>query len=853
MIGQTISHYTIAEKLGEGGMGVVYKAHDLTLDRDVALKFLPRDVSSSPEERARFIHEAKAASALDHPNICTIYETGETPDGQLFIAMGYYEGQSVSRKIEQGRLDMGEAVFIAIQAAEGLSAAHEMAIVHRDIKSSNIIVTGKGQVKILDFGLAHKSGLSKLTKTGSTVGTAAYMSPEQARGEKLDARSDLWSLGVVLYEMITGKQPFRGEHEMAVLYSVVNEQPQPVQTFVPDASPELIHILRRALEKEPSERYQSAADMLIDLRRLKKDTSRVGFPPVGGQRKRIFARNLKMLLSVLGLVIVAAVGSFLFWPRTESLNPDFTTKWIKLPFKTFAGTSISPDGNWIVFSARRDLRVVNAAGGDARQLTSDSIPSGGTDISPDGTTIVYHSAPSGIINQICTVPLMGGRRRVICSGDSVNSPKWSPDGKRVGCLALFGNGNAAFRTMNPDGSDLRDEFVDSIGLKEDNTRAFAWSPDGRSVAWVRSLTPTHSEIVIRDLVNHREFPLLSDTNFKSELCWANNDFLIYTASEGEEMNLWAMPVTGGTPTRLTKGMGFIADPTLSRDGKKLVFQKQQEIGHLWRAFTDGSLRREEVYSTENYLQFPDISPDGNHFCVGMAPLVSGPVQLVVMNRDGSDPWQITSQNAWHLRPKWSMDGDMIAYDSRAIGAPNDSSKVYVINPFGPGAPRYVGLGYAPTWADSVTIEVTLNRNTWRYYLDGRPAHQFAAESIFARTFPNGRYVYVQDNHRKAILAHEHPRVCRIEDWDNVKGPKNAIELPWVVGNYWRNHDALYGRVGYNIFRVSFDNWKSETLRVNIENIDTLNFFVRTTRDGEEMVYKTAERTNKLGVIENLFR
>ena len=171
-------------------------------------------------------------------------------------------------------MDVEEAIVIAIQIAEGLQAAHEQGIVHRDIKSSNIVVSSKGQVKILDFGLAHKSGLSKLTKTGSTVGTAAYMSPEQARGEKLDHRSDLWSFGVVLYEMVTGKLPFRGEHEMAILYSVVNTEPQPIQESVPDASPELVHIIRRALEKDPKERYQSASDMLIDLRRLKKDTSK---------------------------------------------------------------------------------------------------------------------------------------------------------------------------------------------------------------------------------------------------------------------------------------------------------------------------------------------------------------------------------------------------------------------------------------------------------------------------------------------------------------------------------------------------------------------------------------------------
>jgi len=326
MIGQTISHYKILEKLGEGGMGVVYKAHDTKLDRDVALKFLPHEVSLSDEERNRFIHEAKAASALEHSNICTIHEVGDTPDGQMFIVMGYYEGISLNKKIQKGRLDLEEAVGIAIQIAEGLQAAHEKGIVHRDIKSGNIIITEKGQVKILDFGLAHKSGLSRLTRTGTTVGTAPYMSPEQAQGGKIDHRTDLWSLGVVLYEMIAGKLPFKGEHEAAILYSVVNEQPQPIETSVSEASHELIHIISRALEKDPAERYKTAEDMLIDLRRLKKETSRAGFPPVCGSRKKAGGIRNKLLLIVGGVILLGIAGYLLTMKSGVGINPEIVVR-----------------------------------------------------------------------------------------------------------------------------------------------------------------------------------------------------------------------------------------------------------------------------------------------------------------------------------------------------------------------------------------------------------------------------------------------------------------------------------------------------------------------------------------------
>jgi serine/threonine protein kinase/Tfp pilus assembly protein PilF len=269
MIGQTVSHYKILEKLGGGGMGVVYKAQDTRLDRPVALKFLPPDLTRDPEAKERFIHEAKAASALQHANICTIHDI-EEHDGQLFIVMDCYEGETLKKRIDRGLLKIEEALDIAVQIAQGLQKAHEKGIVHRDIKPANILITTDDVAKIVDFGLAKLTGRSVLTKSGTTVGTAPYMSPEQARGEQVDQRTDIWSLGVVMYEMVTGRLPFAAEYAEAIMYRILHEEPQAITSLRSNVPMELERIVKKAIAKNPEERFQNTGDILVDLKSLRK-------------------------------------------------------------------------------------------------------------------------------------------------------------------------------------------------------------------------------------------------------------------------------------------------------------------------------------------------------------------------------------------------------------------------------------------------------------------------------------------------------------------------------------------------------------------------------------------------------
>ncbi len=332
--GKTVAgKYEVIEELGRGGMGLVYKARDLRLDRIVALKFLPSGLTRDLEARERFVHEAKTASALDHNNICTIYEIGETEDERIYIAMAFYEGESLKDKIERGPLGQGLVLDLVVQIAQGLTKAHEKGIIHRDIKPANVIITEDGVAKIVDFGLAKLSGQGRLTQTGKTMGTVAYMSPEQAKGEPVDHRTDIWSFGTMMYEMLTGKLPFRGEHEQSMMYSILNEEPLPMGKIANGLPVELVQIVRMALRKNPDQRYQRMDQMVDDLDSLSK----------GRQPEYAKARPIKPMLFGLkkvhffgGLavfsIIAIAVGMALFFNRREAIDSIAI-----LPLKNLSG------------------------------------------------------------------------------------------------------------------------------------------------------------------------------------------------------------------------------------------------------------------------------------------------------------------------------------------------------------------------------------------------------------------------------------------------------------------------------------------------------------------------------------
>ena len=340
-----ISHFRLLEKLGEGGMGVVYKALDTNLNRTVGLKFLAPRLTQDPEAKKRFRREAEAAAAVDHPNICTVYEVNEV-DGQIFIAMAYIEGPSLDKKIGGSPLPLEEAFDIAAQTVQGLQAAHEKGVVHRDIKSANILLTAGGQVKIVDFGLAQLASPDQLTKTGTTLGTPAYRSPEQARWEKLDRRTDIWSLGVVLYEMVRGQLPFRGEVEQAVMHAILHADPDPLTAVRTGVPIELDYLVDKALAKERDERYQHVDDVLVDLRKLHKEqpsdverqrtTPGTTRPAPRGRRKK----STKAWLAAAAAVVLAVAGAA-FWNFRPTTTEAPREPMRPVPLTTYPGAEPS--------------------------------------------------------------------------------------------------------------------------------------------------------------------------------------------------------------------------------------------------------------------------------------------------------------------------------------------------------------------------------------------------------------------------------------------------------------------------------------------------------------------------------
>jgi eukaryotic-like serine/threonine-protein kinase len=795
MVGTTVAHYHIVSKLGEGGMGVVYRAEDLTLGRVVALKFLFKTKALESDRLERFEREARAAAAISHPVICTVYEIGDH-QGSPWIAMELLEGTTLEEQIHSAPLEINRIVDYAIEIADGLDAAHSHGIVHRDLKPANLFVTRRGSIKILDFGLA-RIRMKPMTVTanpspnataenvfqtnpGTIMGTVAYMSPEQARGEEVDARSDLFSFGIVLYQMVTGKPPFRGGDSASILASLLRDTPESPSALNAEIPPSLEEIIFRLMEKDIDLRFQSAADLRAELKRLKRGASatsasglsftrtnasalvspgRVGPAIPRSEPHPHFAGRHRIALATTaaGVLVLAAVLAV----RTREAHPPLPPMQI-VPFSGSSGLeddlAFSPNGQQAAFTwdggtggdPHVFIKLIGA--GNALALSSDSPADSSPAWSPDGRYVAYAHAADPM--EIISVPSLGGTKQLVTSiapaAPDQNSRvvTWAADGRSLLVSdRMSANGPAAiFSVSLQDGRKRRLTSPPSSAWGDGDPEL---SPDGRTLAFIRWEKDSVGDIYIEPAGGGAPRRITSDGKRIGGLAWSSDaGLIVFSSTRGALPGLWKVPVEGGTPEPLA-GVGADAwAPSISRTGNLLAYTHQSEKVNIWRVpgpDAAGPKTPLKVISSQRQQTSAVYSPDGKR--IAFSSDRTGTFEIWISDADGSHSLQLTAFGGPITgTPHWSPDGNSIVFDSR----PGGHSAIFVISAAG-GEPRQATDGtfddIVPNWShDGSQIYFASSRTgrqqIWKMPAGGGPAEQLTHNGGFeAAESPDGLWLY----------------------------------------------------------------------------------------------------------------
>jgi len=820
LLGQSLGPYQIQSLLGAGGMGEVYKARDTRLNRTVAIKAVPRSLSDRADLRRRFVQEAKAASALNHPNIITIYDI-LNDNGRDFIVMEYVEGKTLDQLIPRRGMKLNEVLKYAIQIADALAKAQAAGIIHRDLKPGNMMVGEGGLVKVLDFGLAKLTerlqigeeestrSIPPWTDEGTILGTASYMSPEQAAGKPVDARSDIFSFGSVLYEMVTGQRAFQGDSKMSILAAVLNREPKPASEISTALPQDLGKIITRCLRKDPNRRFQHMADLKVALEELKQESD----SGLLGIKEGIDSSGKPTRVSLLRWVTLAVAGVSLavaawFWfSRSTTGQPEGVLT--AVPLTTYPGhersPSFSPDGNQVAFSWNGerqdnfDIYVKLIGAGRPLRLTTHPAEDSGPAWSPDGRWIAFLRDLGEERAAVLLVPPIGGQEKKL---GEIRKPffffigfpiTWSPEGDSLVVVDKEADdGPYALFVLSIESGEKRKLTSPPASSRGDSSPAF--SPDGRSIAFARTVEYGFADLYLltlgMGLKPVAEPRKLTSGRSLANVAWApGGREIIFSSGYPGSGSLWRVAVAeSGQAQGLAVGEnGF--DLSVSREKRRLVYSRAVSDTNIWRVKVSNSPAKatmaERFISSTWDDSNPQFSPDGKR--VAFSSKRSGANQIWVCDSDGSNPMQLTSfGNGDTGSPRWSPDSRWVSFDSNAEG----QYEAYVVDSNGSKPRRLTtnpGVDAVPSWSrDGKWIYFGSNRNgtyqVWKMSASGGNPTQITR---------NGGYVPFESVDGKVVFYTKGFEDNRVWEVPSQGGEETEVLGPILWRNFAVAKDGIY--------------------------------------------------------------